>query len=112
VRQPGGVTEQRDPRTYLTGPADPDGRAFLTLDEAADLFRVSPRTARRWAAEYERSGGAYGIPVIRVSKRRLLVVVSLLLQIPPRSADMSAPLDEARPTPGDEPHANDAATRP
>jgi hypothetical protein len=54
------------------------GRLFITLGEAADLYGVSVRTARRWAADYIASDGARGIPVVQVSKRRRLVVVSLL----------------------------------
>jgi hypothetical protein len=55
------------------------GRLFITIEEAASLYGVSPRTARRWATDYIDSNGARGIPVVQVTRRRRLVVVSKLL---------------------------------
>ncbi|MEX0754703.1 MAG: helix-turn-helix domain-containing protein [Actinomycetota bacterium] len=54
-------------------------RPFITLDEAAELLRVSPRTARRWASNYVASDGEYGIPVLQVTQRRRLVPLDQLL---------------------------------
>ncbi|MEX1100876.1 MAG: hypothetical protein WD739_11615 [Actinomycetota bacterium] len=69
-----GDSPTRDPGTSLRG------RHLIPIEEAAHFYGVSPRTARRWAAEYLASGGEHGIPVIQVTERRRLVVVALMLE--------------------------------
>jgi CBS domain-containing protein len=68
------------------------GRPFISIEEAARIFRVTPRTARRWAAEYLESGGFRGLPVIEIGERRRFVIVARLLEL-------AGDREEARPTP-------------
>lgn len=56
-------------------------QAFVTVEQAATVFGVSARTARRWAADYITSGGTRGIPVVQVTERRRLVPVAKLLEL-------------------------------
>jgi hypothetical protein len=56
-------------------------RPFISIDEAAQMFGVSARTARRWAAEYIDSGGSRGLPVIEIGERRRFVIVARLLKL-------------------------------
>ena len=57
------------------------GRPFISVDEAAQIFGVSARTARRWAAEYVDSGGRRGLPIIEIGERRRFVIVARLLEL-------------------------------
>jgi len=57
------------------------GRLFITEKEAAELFGVSVRTARRWMADWIASGGKRGIPAYHVTARRRVVPVGKLLEL-------------------------------
>lgn len=46
--------------------------AFMTVHEAADVLRIGEALAYRMANEFLQSGGACGIPCVRLG-RRLLV---------------------------------------
>lgn len=71
------ATKTPDPRVLQ----DLGGRAFDTIEEAATVFGVSARTARRWAADYITLRGTRGIPVVQITKRRRLVPVAKLLEL-------------------------------
>jgi len=70
---------EREPRALTL--RDLRGRLSLTEAEAAELFGVSVRTARRWMADWIASGGKRGIPAYHVTARRRVVPVGKLLEL-------------------------------
>jgi hypothetical protein len=52
---------------YQDVPVD-DGRALLTVMEAASILRIGRTTAYALAREFLRTNGASGLPVVRVGK--------------------------------------------
>jgi hypothetical protein len=74
---------------------------FLTVEEAAEILRIGRTLAYQQAARYEASGGAEGLPVIRIG--RLLRVSRALLE-----ARVGGPLTASR-TNGESPDTNGPA---
>ena len=56
-----------------------EGKALISLEEAARLIGRDVRTVRRWAGLWIDSGGEHGIPVVQVTERLRLVPVPRLL---------------------------------
>jgi hypothetical protein len=71
---------------------------FLTVEEAAEILRIGRTLAYQQAARYEATGGAEGLPVIRIGR---------LLRVPraPLEAWGGGPLTASR-TNGDTPDAS------
>src|SRR5207302_11495007 len=46
----------------------PEGESVLTVEEAAAELRIGRRLAYELAARFEQSGGAEGLPVIRLGR--------------------------------------------
>lgn len=77
---------------------------MLTLMEAAAILRIGRTTAYQLAAEYLRSGGTRGLPVVRVGRQLRLLrsdlddVMKHGTTAPPRRLQRRRPRDESRRT--------------
>lgn len=60
--------------------SDFEGRATVTVEEAAQILGISRTTAYQCASEYRDTDGASGLPVIQLG-RRLLVPLPRLTAI-------------------------------
>lgn len=53
------------------GPLDPSTRPTIAVEEVAELYGIGRTAAYESCREYLRTGGASGIPAIRVGRRIL-----------------------------------------
>ncbi len=80
-------------------------KAFLTVEEAAAVLRIGRTAAYALTRQWRATGGAEGLPVVRVG-RLLRVPVHLLERL------ASGAIDHADPTPVDRPATGATPTPP
>ena len=95
--------------TPSTPPTDPPGpnptKMFLTVEEAAAVLRIGRTAAYALTRQGRATGGAVGLPVVRVGR---------LLRVPVHQLERLAAgaIDHADPTPADRPATEAAPTPP
>src|SRR5690554_2753212 len=92
-----------------TPPTDPPGpnstKTFLTVEEAAAVLRIGRTAAYALTRQWRATGGAEGLPVVRVGR---------LLRVPVHQLERLAAgaIDHVDPAPADRPATEATPTRP
>ena len=101
-----GMTPHAAPSTPPTDPPGPNPtKAFLTVEEAAAVLRIGRTAAYALTRQWRATGGAEGLPVMRVGR---------LLRVPVHQLERLAAgaIDHADPTPADRPATEVTPTPP
>lgn len=80
--------------------AQPGGPLLVTIEEAATVLRIGRSLAYDLARRYEATGGADGLPNVRLSNKCRRVPVWALLELAMNGR--TAQLDESHPAPSTE----------
>lgn len=88
------MTSHAAPSTPPTGPAETAPPTFLTVEEAASVLRIGRTAAYALTRQWRATGGAEGLPVVRVGR---------LLRVPVHQLELLAAgaIDHVDPTPED-----------
>ena len=99
------MTPRAVPSTPPTDPPEPNPtKAFLTVEEAAAVLRIGRTAAYALTRQWRATGGAEGLPVVRVGR---------LLRVPVHQLERltAGAIDHADPTPTDR-SATEATSTP
>lgn len=100
------MTPRAVPSTPPTTPPGPNPtKAFLTVEEAAAVLRIGRTAAYALTRQWRATGGAEGLPVVRVGR---------LLRVPVHQLELLAAgaIDHVDPTPADRPDTEATRTAP